>query len=64
MGAPGTTVEGAEKPVIRAVVRLMREAVEASSVRKRIMVVDIVGVFVKIRQRWRQKVVLLSDGSA
>lgn len=38
MGAPGTTVDGAEKPVMRAVVRLMREVAEARSVRKRIVV--------------------------
>lgn len=38
MGAPGTTVEGAEKPVMRAVVRPMREVAEAMSVRKRIVV--------------------------
>ena len=38
MGAPGTTVAAAEKPVMRAVVRLMSEVAEAMSVRKRIVV--------------------------
>lgn len=49
MGAPGTTLEGAEKPVIRAVVRVMREAVEASSVKKRI-VADLVSFVAMVGQ--------------
>jgi hypothetical protein len=39
MGAPGTTVAGAEKPVMRAVVRPIRVAAEASWARKRMVVV-------------------------
>jgi hypothetical protein len=38
MGAPGTTDEGAEKPVIRPVVKPMRETAEVRRVRKRIVV--------------------------
>jgi hypothetical protein len=38
MGAPGTTVEGAEKPVMRAVVKVMREVAEMRKVRKFILV--------------------------
>jgi hypothetical protein len=48
MGAPGTIVEGAEKPVIRAVVRLMREVVEARRVRKRILA----GFYGRVREAW------------
>lgn len=44
MGAPGTIVEGAEKPVMRAVaVEVSREVAEARRVRKRILV----GLFVE-----------------
>ena len=35
---PGATVEGAEKPVMRAVVRVIRGVVQAKDVRKRIVV--------------------------
>lgn len=59
MGAPGTTLEGAEKPVIRAVVRLMREAVEASSVKKRI-VADVVSFVAMVGQVDGRTVVLSS----
>ena len=48
MGAPGTIVDGAEKPVMRAVVRVMREVAEARRARKRIVadVLDCVRGFV------------------
>lgn len=39
MGAPGTMVEGAEKPVMRAVaIEARREVAEARRARKRILV--------------------------
>jgi hypothetical protein len=38
IGAPEATVEGAEKPVMRAVVRVIRGVVQAKDVRKRIVV--------------------------
>lgn len=40
MGAPGTMVEGAEKPVMRAVVvRVKREMVDVTRVLRRMLVV-------------------------
>lgn len=39
IGAPGTIVEGAEKPVMRAVARVRRERMEASKVVRRMVVV-------------------------
>jgi hypothetical protein len=38
MRAPGATVEGAEKPVMRAVVRVISGVAEARHVRRRILV--------------------------
>ena len=48
IGAPGTTAEGAEKPVMRAVVMVRREAVEARRARKCILV-GVWAVFVTVR---------------
>lgn len=42
MGAPGTIVEGAEKPVMRAVVAVKRDVAVVRRARKRILV----GLFV------------------
>jgi hypothetical protein len=52
MGAPGTTVEGAEKPVMRAVVRVRREVVEARRARK---CITVDGVF--LFQRWVDRLI-------